>query len=50
MYSPPKSLNVLPDAYVQFDLSSTLLRFQPVKVSLDAPLQGLSLNIVLFLD
>ena len=50
MYSPLKSLKVLPDAYIQFDLNSTLLHFQPVKVSLGMPLQGLSLTIVLFLD
>ena len=50
MYSPLKSLKVLPDAYIQFDLNSTLLHFQPVKVSLGVPLQGLSLSIVLFLD
>ena len=37
-------------AYIQFDLNSTLLHFQPAKVSLGLPLQGLSLNIVLFLD
>ena len=37
-------------AYIQFDLNNTLLHFQPVKVSLGVPLQGLSLNIVLFLD
>ena len=49
MYSPLKSLKVLPDAYIQFDLNSTLLHFQPLKVSLDVPLQGISLNIVLFL-
>ena len=50
MYSPLKSLKELPDAYIQFDLNSTLLYFQPVKASLDVPLQRLSLNIVLFLD
>ena len=50
MYSSLKSLKVFPNAYIQFDLNSTLLNFQPVKVSLDVPLQGLSLNIVLFLD
>ena len=50
MYNPLKSLKVLTDAYIQFDLNSTVLHFQPVKVSLDVPLQGLSLNIVLFLD
>ena len=50
MYSPLKSLKVLPDAYIQFDLNSTLLHLPPVKVSLGVPLQGLSVNIVLFLD
>ena len=30
---------------IQFDLNSALLHFQPFKVSLDVPLQGLSLNI-----
>ena len=50
MYSPLKSLKVLPNVYVQFDLNSTLLHFQPVKVSLGVSLQGLGLNIVLFLD
>ena len=48
-YSPLKFLKALPDAYIQFDLS-TKLHFQPVKVILDVPLQGLSLNIVLFLN
>ena len=47
---PLKSLKTLPDAYIQFDLNSALLHFQPFKVSLDVPLQGLSLNIALFLD
>ena len=47
---PLKSLKVLLDAYTQFDLNSTLLHFHPVKVSLGVPLQGVSLNIVLFLD
>ena len=48
MYSPLKSLKPLPDVNIQFGLNSTLLHFQPVKVSLGAPLQRLSL--VLFLD
>ena len=38
------------DVYIQFDLISPLLHLQPVKVSLGVPLQGFSLNIVLFLD
>ena len=50
MYIPLKSLKVLPDAYIQFDLNSTFLHFQPVKVILGVPHQGLNLNIVLFLD
>ena len=50
MYGPLKSLKALLDAYIQFDRDTTLLHFQPVKVSLSVPLQGLSLNIVLFLD
>ena len=50
MCSPLKFLKALPNAYIQFDLNSTLLHFQPIKVSLGVPLQGLKLNIVLFLD
>ena len=50
MYSPLKALKVLPDAHIQLDLNSTLLHFQPVKVSLSVPLQWLRLDIVLFLD
>ena len=50
MYSSLWSLKVLPNAYIQFDFDSTLLHFQSVKVSLGVPLQGLSLDIVLFLD
>ena len=50
MYCLLKSLKALPDAYIQFDLDGTLLHVQPVKVSLGVQLQGLSLNIVLFLD
>ena len=50
MYSPLKSLKVLPDVHIQFDLNSTLLHFQPVEVSLGVLLQSLRLNIVLFLD
>ena len=50
MYSFLKSLKVLPDAYIQFDLNRTLLHFQQIKVNLGVPLQGLSLNIVLFLE
>ena len=50
MYSPLKSLKVLPNAYIQFDLNSTLLHFQPVKVSLGMPLQGFGQNIVLLFD
>ena len=50
MYGPLKFLNILPDTYIQFELNSTLSHFQPVKVSLGMRLQGLSLNIVLFLD
>ena len=50
MYSPLKSLKVVPDTYIQFDLDSTLLHLQPVKVSLGVPVIGLSLNIALFLD
>ena len=38
------------NAYIQLDLNSTLLHFQPVKVSLGVPLQRLNLNIVLFLN
>ena len=50
MYSLLKSLKTLCNGYIQFDLNSTLLHFQLVKVSLGVPLQGLSLNIVLLLD
>ena len=49
MYSPLKSLKVFLDAYIQFDFNCILLHFQPVKITLDVPLQGISLNIVLFL-
>ena len=49
MHNALNSLKVLPGAYIQFDLTNTLLHFQPVKVSLGMPLQGLRLNIVLFL-
>ena len=50
MYTPLKSLKLLPDVYIQFDLNGTLLHFQPIKVSLGVPLQEISLNIVLFVD
>ena len=45
MYSPLKSLKVLPYAYIQFDLNNTLLHFQPVKVSLRQQLCKLQINI-----
>ena len=48
MDSPLKSLKALPNAYIQFELNSNLLHFQPVKVSLGVPLQGLRLNIAYF--
>ena len=47
MFSSLKSLKVFPKAYIQFDLNSTLLHFQSVKVSLGVSLQGLNLNIFL---
>ena len=50
MYSPLQSLKEFPDAYIQFDLKSTPLHVQPVKVSFGVPLQGLRVSIVLFLD
>ena len=49
MYSSLNSLKVLPDSHVHFDVNGTLFHFQPVKVSLGVPLQGLSLNIIIII-